>query len=308
MSSPPKSLPLAEPADRRRGRADPPLSPAMIALLRSWKPIAAVTVGALAISVPFAKFAMTKLYRAEAVLRPISQLMPNGIGASPAETLGSSLLTTTFGQSRAEETVAILKSFDFNLALVKAHHLQDELFAEVSGWRRGTDPRWDILRLLQRRFNCEYSVSTGNVTMSYLDPSRARAQRNLGYYIDDLRQKLREEQIHETGAAIKSLQEEAKSTADSLLEAQLYQLVAQELKDQKLAMVDADFAFKVIQNPAASDRPYSPSILMVAGIAGIASLVLCCLVVVSLDWLRRARLASGGAPVPGRRRDLTTTR
>ncbi len=73
-------------------------------------------------------------------------------------------------------------------------------------------------------------------------------------------------------------------------------------------MVDADFAFKVIETPAASDHPYSPNILMVTGMAGIVSLVLCCLIVVSLDWLRRVRLASEGASPPGRRRDLTTTR
>ena len=308
MSSTPKPLPLAESADRRRGNPNPAVNPAMTALLRSWKLIAAVTIAALAISAAFAGFAMTKLYRAEAVLRPISQLMPNGMGASPAESLGSSLLGTTLGQSRAQEIVAILKSFDFNLALVAGHDLQEELFSEVSGWRRGSDPHWDVLRLLQHRFDCEYSVGDGNITLSYLDPSRAKAQRNLGYYIDDLRQKLREEQIHGTGAAIKSLQEEAKSTPDSLLEAQLYQMVAQELQEQKLAMVDADFAFKVIENPAASDRAYSPNTLMVTGMAGIVSLVLCCLILVSLDWLRRARLASEGAPTAGRRRDLTATR
>ncbi len=58
-------------------------------------------------------------------------------------------------------------------------------------------------------------------------------------------------------------------------------------------MVDADFAFKVIENPAASDRPYSPNIVMVAGLAGVVSLVLCCLIVVSLDWLRRVRRHQG---------------
>jgi len=308
MSSTPKPLPLADSPDRRRGNSNPALNPAMIALVRSWKPIAAITIAALVISAAFANLGMTKLYRAEAVLRPISQLMPNGMGASPAESLGSSLLGTTLGQSRAQEIVAILKSFDFNLALVGGHDLQNELLSEVSPWRRGNDSHWDVLRLLQHRFDCEYSVGDGNITMSYLDPSRATAQRNLGYYIDDLRQKLREEQIHTTGAAIKSLQEEAKSTPDSLLEAQLYQLVAQELQEQKLAMVDADFAFKVIENPAASDRPYSPNTLMVAGLAGIVSLVLCCLILVSLDWLRRARVASEGASPAGRRRDLTSTR
>ncbi len=280
----------------------------MIALLRSWKLIAAMTIAALAISAAGTKFAITKLYRAEAILRPISQLMPNGISSSPTSTLGSSLLGTTLAQSRAEEIVATLESLDFGLALVGRHKLQNELLAKVSGWSRGSDPQWDVLRLLQRSFNCEYSLSTGNITMSYLDPSRASARRYLSYYVDDLRAKLREEQIRTTGAAIESLQDAARSTPDSLLATQLYQLVAQELQEQKLALVDADFAFKVIETPAASDRPYSPNVLMVAGLAGIVTLVLSCLILVGRDWMQRIRLTYERDSAPVRRRDTPATR
>ena len=308
MSSTPKPLPFGEPADRRIGRADLQLSPAVMVLLRSWKLVAAVTIAATAISVAFAKFGMTRLYRAEAVLRPISQLMPSGIGASPAGSLGSSLLGSTLAQSRAEEIVAILKSFDFSTAMVERHKLQHDLLAGSNGWRRGSDPQWDVFRIIQSKFTCQFLQSTGNITLDYLDPSRAAAQRHLGYFIQDLRAKLREEQIHNTGTAILSLQEEARSTPDSLLAAQLYQLVAQELQEQKLAMVDADFAFKVIENPAASDRPYSPNILVVAGLGGIVALVLVCLMLASHDWLQRIRLASERASAAGRRRDSTGNR
>jgi len=287
VSSSPKSLPLPE----RHGRADLQLSPAVMVLLRSGKLVAAVMIAATALSAAFAKVGMTRFYRAEAVLRPISQLMPNGIGASPASALGSSLLGSTLGQSRAQEIVAILESFDFSTAMVERHRLQHDLLAGANGWRRGSDPQWDVFRIIQSRFTCQFLQSTGNITLDYLDPSRAAAQRDLGYFIEDLRAKLREEQIHNTGTAILSLREEARSTPDSLLAAQLYQLVAQELQEQKLAMVDADFAFKVIENPAASDRPYSPNIPMVAGAVGIVALFLCCFALMTIDWWQRIGMA-----------------
>ena len=47
-------------------------------------------------------------------------------------------------------------------------------------------------------------------------------------------------------------------TADSLLRENLYALVARQVQQQKLAEVEADFAFKVLEPPVSPDRPYSP--------------------------------------------------
>ncbi len=292
MTSSQKPLPAApsiERVDKRSGRIEYQDLPAVIVLLRSWKQIATLTIAAVIISVIFAKFVMTQWYRAQAILLPVSQLMPNGLGSTATSSLTSSLLGTTLGSSRGEEILTTLESFDFSLAMVDRHSLQHELLFTAGFWGSGSDPRWQIFRLLQKRLSCDFSVTTGNATLSYLDPHRATAERILNYYIDDLRQKLREEQIRNTGAAIRSLQEEAKSTPDSLLQAQLYMMVAQQLEEQKLAMVEADFAFKVLQRPAASDRPYSPNPILVAGLVGIVVLFLSCFALLSLDWLRHIR-------------------
>jgi LPS O-antigen subunit length determinant protein (WzzB/FepE family) len=313
VSSTPKSFQVTEPADKRHSRIEYAMNPALLTLLRASKYIAALSIVAFVIAALLAKFVMVKLYRAEAILRPISQLMPSGVASAssnPVGGLSSALLGSTMSTGRSQEITTIMQSFDFSLAMVQRHHLQDELLSEAGGWKGDSDPQWTVFRLLQDRFLADFSLRTGNVTLTYLAPSRAIAQQILGYYIDDLREMLRDEQIRNTGAAIKSLKEEAKSTPDSLLEAQLYQMVAEQMQQQKTAMVEADFAFKVLQSPAASDRPYAPKPALVASMAGIVVLFMSCLALLTRDWLRRLRLAyeRDTATSAPRRRDPGTTR
>jgi len=234
-----------------------------------------------------ALFVMAKWYRAEAVLRPVSELMPNRLAVSERPLNVSSLLDQVVPTSRAEELMATVESFQFGLAMVRNHHLERALLATKRWrpWNRHPDPSWEIFRTLQERFSCDYSISTGNLTLYYQDRDRTMAQTILGFYVDDLRAKLREEQVGTTTATAKSLRDEAGSTPDTLLQQQLFQLIAEQLQQQKLAMVDANFAFKVIDAPRASDRPYSPSVLLVTGLAFVVTLFISCLIILTREQL-----------------------
>ncbi len=245
-------------------------------------------------------FVMTKWYRAEAVLRPVSEVMPNRLAVSERPLNVSSLLDQVVPTSRAEELMTTVESFQFSLAMVKNHHLERALRTKHwLPWNRHPDPSWEIYRTLQKRFSCDYSISTGNLTLYYQDRDRTMAQTILGFYIDDLRAKLREEQVGTTTATAKSLRDEAGSTPDTLLQQQLFQLIAEQLQQQKLAMVDANFAFKVIDAPRASDKPYSPSVLLVSGLAFVVTLFISCLIILTREpWTygegeRELALASG---------------
>ncbi len=295
MSSTPKSLAIAEAGEKRYGRVEQLLSPAILLLLRSWKLIAASTLAAFVVSAIFAKFMMTKYYRAEAILRPVSELMPNGFDLAAsnesAET-GLPEIGNLLGVPRAQEIITILNSFDFAVAMIDRHHMQPELLSAHGGLASpGSDPKWDSFRELKRRFKCDFSFNTGNVTMYYVAPNRANAERDLGYYIEDLRRKLRDEQIRDTAGEIESMGEKAKATPDSLAANQIYKMVANEVQVQQLAMVEADFAFKVMENPNASDRPYSPNVVVIVGIASVAALFLCCFALLVRSWLEKIRTA-----------------
>ncbi len=99
MSSTPKSFQVTEPADKRHSRVEYDMNPVLLTLLPAWKYIAALTVAAFVIAALLAKFVMVKQYRAEAILRPVSQLMPSGVGSAssnPVGGLSSALLGNTY--------------------------------------------------------------------------------------------------------------------------------------------------------------------------------------------------------------------
>jgi len=277
----------AQPVERRAGRFQPPRLPALVVLARTWKLLVFATSVATLVCAFLALFVMAKWYRAEAVLRPVSELMPNRLAVSERPLNVSSLLDQVVPTSRAEELMATVESFQFGLAMVRNHHLERALLATKRWrpWNRHPDPSWEIFRTLQERFSCDYSISTGNLTLYYQDRDRTMAQTILGFYVDDLRAKLREEQVGTTTATAKSLRDEAGSTPDTLLQQQLFQLIAEQLQQQKLAMVDANFAFKVIDAPRASDRPYSPSVLLVTGLAFVVTLFISCLIILTREQL-----------------------
>src|SRR5262249_28304080 len=130
------------------------------------------------------------------------------------------------------------------------------------------DPKWRAYKKMQHRFSCEYSIKTGNVTVYFKARTPAEAERILGYYVEDLREKLRSREVQSAGAAIESMKAEARVTSDALLQAQLYELIAKQMQQLRLAQVEADFAFTVLEPPAAPDKPYSPNVLLWSAIAG----------------------------------------
>lgn len=263
------------------------LRPYLLTIMERWRTIAAVAIAATSITALAAAFVLPKWYRASTIIRPIST--PNvesrmagllgGIGGGLsgglggiAESLGGG------GENDAEEYIAILRGFQFNITLAERHHLLDKLLTPGLLGRllhasKPKDSKWAAYRALKRRLTCEYSIKTGNITLYFKDKNRSDAEKILGYYIEDLRDLLRGREMRDTSSAIDSLETEAASTPDALLRAQLYELVARQVERKKTAQVEADFAFRVLDPPAASDEPYSPWVLLDSVLAGIFGLI-----------------------------------
>jgi LPS O-antigen subunit length determinant protein (WzzB/FepE family) len=254
----------------------------LAALARRWRLLAAATIGAMAAAGLFARFAMTRYYRAEAIIRPINASMVQGRlsgllgGVGGFGGLTGASLSPFAGEAAnpASEYMPVLRSFDFTTRLIARHSLAPEL--PIRGWapwaEPTADPQWARYRLMKRRFDCEFSLRTGNLTLSYMDPDPAMARRILAFYISDLRERLRREQIRDAAEAIDSLRGEVRETADNLLQTQLSELLARQIQQEKLAQVQANFAFKVLVEPTASDRPYRPLVMLDALLAGAVTL------------------------------------
>ena len=226
-----------------------------------WRMIVGAALAAFVLTLVVTKFLMTRYYRATAVLRPVTEqgAMSRLQGMAAMPSFGG--IMGNANDDKAEEYISILQSYEFTMAVVDRARLLASIDPPPNplnpfGPDKWTD--WQTYRAMQKRFDCSYDRLTGNLTLHFLDPDPAEARRVRGVYVDYLRDKLRGEEERGASAAVDSLKEEARSTADTLMQTQLYELIARQLQREKVAQVEADFAFKVIDPPVVPDVSFSP--------------------------------------------------
>lgn len=267
-------------------------------LLSHWMLIVVVTAAAGLGYGLFTKYFAVKFYRAQAVIAPISSQPGFGAisegGSDMMDSMGGglmSLFNLAGGgdtASIAERYLSIMNSYVFTTDLIKRYHLERQIIG-VSSKNAPTVTRWSMHRQLASRFSAEYDYRSGNLLLYFLDSNPDDAQRILGYYLDSLRDKLRNEEVQSAAAAAVSLQDEIRKTSDALLQTQLYELMARQVQREKVAQVQADFAFKVIEPPVVPDNYYAPSARKNATLAAAVSFFLICAWILGADFLRRAR-------------------
>jgi LPS O-antigen subunit length determinant protein (WzzB/FepE family) len=239
------------------------LHPYVLLILDSWKQIAIATVIAVIATYILTKTVMTRWYQATATIEPIPEgavenRVEGGMGGLAGGGMSSFLMATGI-DSQAQEYLTILRSYTFNTGVAVRHKLSDELLEGIDEKPKTERKlKMKLFDILKGRFKVDYSIQAHNISVHFLDRDPVRAQEILQFYLDDLRDLQRQEAIRNATAAIESLEKEAKATGDSLLRENLYALVARQVQREKLAEVEADFAFKVLEAPVSPDRPYSP--------------------------------------------------
>lgn len=267
-------------------------------LLRArWILIAALTIGIGLGYGLYTKFLTVKWYRAQAIVTPVPPEeglsmgtgsagdMVDGLGGGIASLLGGGAADTI---TLAERYTAIMNSYAFTTDLVKRYHLEHSIVG-VQSKNAPTVTKWSMHTMIADRFSTEYDFKSGNLTLYFMDPSPAEAQRVLGYYLDSLRDKLRNEEVQAGASAAASLEEEVRKTSDALLQTQLYELMARQIQREKIAQVQSDFAFKVIEPPVVPDNYFAPQARHNATVAASITFMLICTWILGSDFIRRAR-------------------
>jgi len=286
---------------------------------RWWLPVFLATLFAAASTGVIAKFFLQKTYRATAILMPVSKQlgMPLGGGLAGAMSGGlAELIGGSFGgesEANAQEYISILGSFAFTTSLAERHR-EVANFALDANDGEPPDSKWKLYTLINDSFSSDYDFKTGNLSLFFVAKSREQAKQILEYYIDDLRDKLRTREVQNAALAVASLREEVNRTSDSLLQGQLYELVASQLQREKLAQVQADFAFSVIEPSVVPDRPYRPQVLVDCVLAAMLTLFVLTLAVLGFEGLSRIRYqvamaarppeTAGYAPIPEQERSV----
>jgi hypothetical protein len=261
--------------------------------------ILVVTIGAGLAYGLFTKFFAVKFYRAQAVIAPVSSepsFGPASDSGDLMDSLGGGGIMSLFNLAGggdtaviAERYLSIMNSYAFTTDLIKRYNLERNIVG-VQSKNAPTISRWSMHRNLVSRFASEYDFKSGNLLLYFLDTDRDDAARILGYYLDSLRDKLRNEEVQSAAVAAASLQDEIRKTSDALLQTQLYELMAHQVQREKLAQVQADFAFKVIEPPVVPDNYYAPSARKNATLAAAVAFILIVGWTVGSDFMRRARI------------------
>jgi hypothetical protein len=267
-------------------------------LLRSrWLLIASLTIGIGLGYGLYTKFLTVKWFRAQAIVTPVppSQGLSLGTGGAGdmVDGLGGGIASILEGGSAdtvtlAERYTAIMNSYAFTTNLVNKYHLEHNIVG-VRSKNAPTVTKWSVHTMIADRFNTEYDYKSGNLTLYFLDPSPVEAQRVLGFYLDSLRDKLRNEEVEAGVSAAASLEEEVRKTSDALLQTQLYELMARQIQREKLAQVQSDFAFKVVEPPIVPDNYFAPKARHNATLAASITFALVCAWILASDFIRRAK-------------------
>ncbi len=266
-------------------------------LLRArWILIATLTIGIGLGYGLYTKYLTVKWYRALAIVTPVPPEEGLSVGSGSASDMvgglgggiASLLVSGEDTIALAERYTAIMNSYAFTTDLVKKYHLEHNIIG-VQSKNAPTVTKWSIHRIIADRFTTEYDFKSGNLTLYFMDPSPAEAQRVLGYYLDSLRDKLRSEEVQAGANAAASLQDEVRKTSDALLQTQLYELMARQIQREKLAQVQSDFAFKVVEPPVVPDNYFAPQARHNATVAASITFALVCTWVLGSDFIRRAR-------------------
>jgi hypothetical protein len=159
-----------------------------------------------------------------------------------------------------DEVMAMMRSYAFTVDLAKQYKLIPRLLKEPAYKSDDIHLQWRFYRLMKKRFTCDYDYRTDLINMYFVDPDPLFAQQVLGYYVESLRNQLRNQEVGSTAVAITSLEEEAGRSADPLLRDQLYLLVADQIQNQKMAQMDASYSFRVIEPAITPDEKYWPSV------------------------------------------------
>ena len=158
------------------------------------------------------------------------------------------------------ELTEILESYAFTTSMIKDEHLASKLTKgshHLWPFSHGQSSLYDLYLLIHRGDD-NYSMRTGNLSVSYIDKHPELATTILGLYIDRLRSQLREHDVRDSSAAIETLQGEAAKAIDPMLRDDLNDMISKQLKRKKIAQVNADFAFTVLDPPYTLLYPYAP--------------------------------------------------
>lgn len=225
----------------------------------------------------------TPIYRAEAILAPVSKDSSGQVNAITGQFSGlASLAGINLGgrSGDIEEAIATLKSRGFTNKLISDENIMPVLFENK--WDKNnkqwvdteTPPTlWDAYNKFNKSIRkVSQDKKTGLITVSIEWKDPVLAAEWVSKLVARINRKLRQEAIMASEKSIKYLQAELQKTSVIEIKESIYSLIEAQTKTKMLANTQEEYAFRVIDSAVVPEEKIRPkrSLIVVSGfISGV---------------------------------------
>jgi uncharacterized protein involved in exopolysaccharide biosynthesis len=255
-------------------------------------------VGAAAVAVTLI---MPDIYRSTALLTPVAQDRPRGLGSLGGLGALAGLAGINFGSAAVDNTtlaVQTLTSREFLTEFAKRHDLLVPLFATESWnpqtrkwvidptlynaatgtWTREVEPPaeprpadWEIFEVLSKMVAVEQDPKTSLVRVSVESRSPDAAQQWTERLVQDLNASMRQRDLDEANRSVRYLEQRLTETSITEVRLATIQLIEEQMKTVMLAEARPEYAFRVLDPPVVpvqKTRPKRALLCILATLVG----------------------------------------
>nr|WP_298725166.1 Wzz/FepE/Etk N-terminal domain-containing protein [uncultured Steroidobacter sp.] len=212
-----------------------------------------------------ASFALTRVYRAEALLAPVSTSELDGVGSMLGSLGGLAAMAGLAlpSDNQKDDAIALLRSRGLTQAFIRENNLLPVLFhskwdAEAATWKVDGDDvptLWDGYKYFDRKVRKVYHDKlTGHVTVQieWRDPELAARWAN--ELAERVNSAMRKRAVDEASRSITQLQAEYAKTQIVGLQHAIGQLLQSQIERRTMAEVRDEFAFRVLDKALPPDE------------------------------------------------------
>lgn len=248
-------------------------------------------------------FVVTPIYEAKTTLMPVEGNENGGLmGGSLGQLGGLAALAGLQGMRNRTETeaIALLKSREFTEEFISDKHLLPELFwqrwdSRLNTWKSGqkVPSLWDGYRRFDRAIRfVDQDQKTGIVTLRIDWRSPREAADWANELVKRVNSAMQSRALLETSTTLEYLKQQLKVTQVASIQNALQDLIEANLKEEALAHVRSDYAFRVIDPAAPPDwkdrlSPHKSIYMITGAFFGMVLSVLVIMGIIAVQNVRR---------------------
>jgi uncharacterized protein involved in exopolysaccharide biosynthesis len=241
-------------------------------------------------------FLLPSIYRAEALLAPVSHDKSEGLSAM-ANQFGdlAALAGVNLGtnKDKTAESIAALKSRSLSVAFMEKENLKPILFprrwnAESKKWKDQDEipSDWEAFEIFDREIrsvNVDRKSGLVTLVVEWKDP--ALAAKWATSLVKHVNNRLRTEAIEDAERSIAYLEKQLGSTSSVEIQQAIYRLIETQTKKKMIASTREEYAFTVIDPAVSPEERAKPKRLLII----LAGLILGIAAGFTVAWFRRAK-------------------